>query len=50
MVRDSATQDLGVEVARGNLDALQRLLLQMQDTSEGFVREQAAKAAGSAAM
>jgi len=50
MVRDSATQDLGVEVARGNRDALERLLEQMQDRSEGFVREQAAKAAGTAAM
>jgi hypothetical protein len=50
MVRDSATQDLGVEVARGNRQALERLLEQMQDTSEGFVREQAAKAAGTAAM
>ena len=38
MVRDSATQDLGVEVARGNRQALERLLEQMQDTSEGFVR------------
>jgi hypothetical protein len=50
MVRDSATQDLGMEVANGNSEALQRLLLQMQDTGEGFVREQAAKAAGTAAM
>lgn len=50
MVRDSATQDLGKEVEKGNLDALRRLLIQMQDTSEGFVREQAAKAAGTAAV
>jgi len=40
----------GLELERGNQQALERLLQQMQDTSEGFVREQAAKAAGTAAM
>ena len=50
MVRDSATLDLGVQVEKGNMEALERLLLQMQDTSEGFVREQAAKVAGTCAM
>ena len=49
MVRDSATQELGLEASR-DVDALNQLLLQMQDTSSVFIMEQAAKAAGGAAM